>query len=67
MVTRWNRQGIAWRQMSTEEHLWLFYQELLEDVAKNRPSQMRRLLIRMGDVDTLRAWDAERMKDTMGD
>lgn len=62
-VTRWNRQGIAWRGMTAPELLWLYHTEQVEYLRSESPQKLRKYLVYTRDDETLIAWDASQMKE----
>lgn len=60
-MTRWNRQGLRWREWTTPEILQVIHAENIEYLRNHKKNKLRPYLIHVGDEDSLRQVDLENM------
>ena len=64
LVTRWNRDGIRWRDFSFTEILWLAHTHTIDRLREDAPKRVRMYLTQVQDYTALREWDKSQMKDS---
>lgn len=60
MITRWNREGIRWRDLSLAELTWLIYADYADSL-RDDPKALRDLFVLAGDTDSVAALDRKTM------